>query len=214
MRKNGEYVGVDEKYIPDDEKYVNDSLNDEIKGFVTDGVKAARNYVSDKDNQEKIKKTGKKGLKILKHLSIGYLVFVGIIIVLFISIFVIAFSSFFRMSKTGVNNIDDSNSVINNIKDQINDNSSTLYDTTSFNSSLEVYKGSKLGISVLTLLENVVLKIESYSERSLIVIFNNRVYDNVEDIRSLMNEVDSTIKYDISFDYDSSGYITKVNISF
>ena len=65
MKKNGQYVGVDEKYIPEDEKYVDNSTNSEIKDTVNRGINAAKDYVTDKDNQEKFKRTGKKGLKIL-----------------------------------------------------------------------------------------------------------------------------------------------------
>ena len=53
MKKNGQYVGVDEKYIPEEEKYVDNSVNSEIKDLVNDGIKSTKNYVSDKDNQEK-----------------------------------------------------------------------------------------------------------------------------------------------------------------
>ena len=67
MKKNGQYVGVDEKYIPEEEKYVDNSINQEVTELVHDGIKSAKDYISDKDNQEKIKKAGKKGLKFLNH---------------------------------------------------------------------------------------------------------------------------------------------------
>ena len=38
MKKNGEYVGVDEKFIPEDEKYVDESLL-EIKEESTRKIK-------------------------------------------------------------------------------------------------------------------------------------------------------------------------------
>lgn len=31
MRKNGQYVGVDERYVPENEKYIDDSLNNNLK---------------------------------------------------------------------------------------------------------------------------------------------------------------------------------------
>ena len=62
MKKNGEYVGVDEKYIPEEEKYVDNSTNSEIKDAVNQGVGAVKDYITDKDNQEKIK-YGKKRIK-------------------------------------------------------------------------------------------------------------------------------------------------------
>ena len=59
MKKNGKYVGVDEKYIPEDEKYVDNSLNDEIKNDMNTMYRGAKEYVSDKENQKKIKNTKK-----------------------------------------------------------------------------------------------------------------------------------------------------------
>ena len=44
MKKNGKYVGVDEKYIPEDEKYVDNSLNDEIKNDMKDSMFSHTSY--------------------------------------------------------------------------------------------------------------------------------------------------------------------------
>ena len=51
MKKNSQYVGVDEKYIPEDEKYVDDDINNELKEIVNDGIKYTKNYLSDKDKE-------------------------------------------------------------------------------------------------------------------------------------------------------------------
>ncbi len=97
MNKSGQYVGVDEKYIPEEEKYVDNTLNGEIKETLRDGVKSVKNYVSKDENKEKIKNTGKKVLKVGKGIAIGYLVYwiVGVIIalVVFITAFVIIFKT-------------------------------------------------------------------------------------------------------------------------
>ena len=60
MKKNGEYVGVDEKYIPEEEKYVDNETNKEIKDSINDGLRSVKDYVTDGDNQKEIKKTCKK----------------------------------------------------------------------------------------------------------------------------------------------------------
>ena len=99
MKKNGQYVGVDEKYVPEDEKYVDNNLNSEIKNDMHNMYQGAIGYVSDKDNQEKMKNVGRKGLKITKGIGIGYLVFVGIVIVMVIAIFILVFSQFFRINR-------------------------------------------------------------------------------------------------------------------
>lgn len=56
MKKNGQYVGVDEKYIPEDEKYVDNETNKEIKDAVNDGLNSVKNYLTDEENQKKLKK--------------------------------------------------------------------------------------------------------------------------------------------------------------
>lgn len=88
MNKNGQYVGVDEKYIPEEEKYVDNTLNGEIKDALNDGVKSVKNYVSKDENKEKIKNAGKKALKVGKGIAIGYLAswIIGVIIVFIIII--------------------------------------------------------------------------------------------------------------------------------
>ena len=78
MKKNGEYVGVDEKYIPEEEKYVDNETNKEIKDSINDGLRSVKDYVTDGDNQKEIKKTCKKSLKFLKGVGIVYLILIGI----------------------------------------------------------------------------------------------------------------------------------------
>ena len=98
MKKNGQYVGVDEKYIPEDEKYVDNSTNEELKNLINDGVRSARNYVSDQDNQEKMKRVGRTGIKIAKGVAIGYLVFFGFVLLIIVLTFILVFSNIFRMN--------------------------------------------------------------------------------------------------------------------
>ena len=93
MKDNGQYVGVDEKYVPEDEKNVDNTLNGEIKKDLHNAYQGAKNYVSDKDNQEKIKNAGRKGLKIAKGLGIGYLIFVGIIFIMVLVGVIFVFST-------------------------------------------------------------------------------------------------------------------------
>lgn len=92
MKKNGQYVGVDEKYVPQDEKYVDDNLNAEIKNDMHHAYKSAKEYISNKDNQEKIKKAGKKGVKIAASIWIGEIIVASLIIVAAISTIIFIFS--------------------------------------------------------------------------------------------------------------------------
>ena len=79
MKKNSEYVGVDEKFIPEEEKYVDDS----ILGDKEEAKEKVKNYV------EKSRKNAKK-------IIIGYLCFAAIIGIM---IFASMFSVFSKVSK-------------------------------------------------------------------------------------------------------------------
>ena len=82
MKRNGEYVGVDEKFIPEDEKYVDESL-----------------LGSREESKRKIKKAA-------KSIAIGYILSVIFIFALFIGITIFMFSYF---NKTREGMMDDFN---------------------------------------------------------------------------------------------------------
>ncbi len=216
MKKNAHYVGVDEKYIPEDEKYVDNSVNDELKGMVNDGLKSAKDYISDKDNQEKIKNTGRKGLKILKGVGIGYLAFFLLVIVLVITIFVITFTSMAKINKNKDDNMNKVNNIIDTAIDKTQGNESadiSSQNASSFNSDLEMYIGTRYGNSVSRLLDNVVTKIKKNSNYSIKVLYETEVLTVPEDIVNLKKKLEDTKKYEISFDYDANGFINKVTIT-
>lgn len=82
MKKNGEFVGVDEKFIPEDEKYVDESLL---------------------GDREQTKKTI---TKVAKGFGIGYVVFIVIFLVIFVGMFIFAGSFIFKVGKTVDEQID------------------------------------------------------------------------------------------------------------
>ena len=75
MKKNAEYVGVDDEFIPEDEKYVDESL-----------------LGNKEESQRKIKKTA-------KTIAIGYIIFAVIMFALVIGITVFIVLSFGKTSK-------------------------------------------------------------------------------------------------------------------
>lgn len=79
MKKNGQYVGVDEKYIPEDETYVDDTINSELK-----------NYIGNKENRQKIKKIG-------KNVLIGYIIFGSIIFIIALIIIIFVLKTIFSI---------------------------------------------------------------------------------------------------------------------
>lgn len=76
MKKNGEYVGVDEKFIPEDEKYVDESLL---------------------GNKEKTKKT-------VKSIAIGYIFFVIFLLAISIGIIIFIISTFNKTKDNMIEN--------------------------------------------------------------------------------------------------------------
>ena len=103
MKKNGQYVGVDEKYIPEDEKYVDNEINEEIR---------------------------KNGLNVIKGIGIGYLVFFGIVTILVVSVFIIVFINMAKINNRVNDVFEQSNSVQNNINVQAFNGLFELYNGT------------------------------------------------------------------------------------
>ncbi len=212
MKKNGQYVGVDEKFIPEEEKFVNNNLNDEIKGDMHDMYKGAKEYVSDKDNQEKMKNVGRKGLKIAKGIGIGYLAFAGIVIVMAILIFGLVFTQFFKTGKQSEQIKDSATNIINNRIDKINEQQDKM-DVNDFNFGIESYNGTQYGSTVTSILDKVVTKIKKNSNHSITVTYNSTTTSKTDEIILLKKQFDLTTKYEVSMDYDSNGFINKITIS-
>ena len=220
MKKNGQYVGVDEKYIPDEEKYVDNETNKEIKGAVNDGLNSVKDYLTDKDNQEKIKKAGKKGFKFLKGVGIGYLVFIGIIIAFAIGIFVLVFVNMAKMNDKTGDTTNQSNSLIDKVIDDMNDqiNSDEITDQFSkaeinaFNASFELYSGSQTGLIVETLLNKIVNNNKTEEEHIITVVYNDITTAIPDDITTLKENFEDFEEYEVSLDYDTNGFVNKVTI--
>lgn len=211
MKKNGQYVGVDEKYIPEDEKNIDKEDNNEIIDMVNKGINTAKNYINDKDNQEKIKKTGKKGLKILKGISIGYLLFLGFITLMIIVIFVFVIINMFNTNKR----VEDFKNNSNEMVDRMNDNINKEYNSREinlFNSELELYNGTQYGSRISSLLDIVVTKIKKNSSHLIEIVYKDATLSNPNDIIKLKDNFEDWTKYEVSFDYDAKGYINKVTI--
>ena len=212
MKKNGQYVGVDEKYVPDDEKYVDNNLNSDIKNDMHDIYQGAKGYVLDKDNQEKMKNIGRKGLKVAKGIGIGYLVFAGIVIVMVIGVFILVFSQFFRMNKQSLEIRDKETNIINQSINAIDDGYNKM-NVDDFNSDIESYSGTQYGSTISTLLDNIITKIKKNTDHSITVIYGNTTTSKADEITTLKKQFDKTMQYEVSLDYDSNGYINKVTIT-
>ena len=205
MKKNGEYVGVDDKYIPEDEKYVDDSL------------------LEDKQiSQENIKKVAKK-------IGIGYLIFMGLIIAVplgLIIFFGIKFNNTFNKSKNMFNEVldkttsqieksqstitkteEDFQEKVNKQKEQAN-----KIEANSFNKNFEPYSGTVYTLFLNTLLDNVVTNNKKNSDKLITVVYNTTTTSNPDEIITLKQSFEEGKKYESILDYDSNGLVNKVTI--
>ncbi|NCA96434.1 MAG: hypothetical protein EOM74_05585 [Methanomicrobia archaeon] len=199
MKKNGEYVGVDEKFVPKDEKYVDNETNEELKGVINDGIKSATGYVSDKDNQEKIKKAGKKGLKIAKGIGIGYLALICFIVIVFVTIFTFGIVNMIKTSqefdKTEKQTAESSNS----------------FDTQAFNGTFEQYNGTQPASFVKDLLENVVTNNKTKPNHIITIVTGDQSMTAADEITTYKKSL-ADKEYEVSLDYDANGYVNKITI--
>ncbi|MBO4816604.1 MAG: hypothetical protein J5507_06970 [Clostridia bacterium] len=205
MKKNGEYVGVDDKYIPEDEKYVDDSL------------------LGDKQiNQENVKKVAKK-------IGIGYLIFIGLIIAVPICIMIffgIRFNNYFNKSKNMFNEVLDkttsqtekSQSMINKAEEDFQEKlnkqkeQANKIEADSFNKNFESYSGTTYKLFLTTLLDNVATNNKKNSDKLITVVYNTTTTSNPDEIIDLKQSFEEGKKYESILDYDSNGLVNKVTI--
>ena len=215
MQKNGQYVGVNDEYVPDNEKYVDNNLNNEFKNDMHDVYKGAKDFVTNKDNQEKIKQVGRKGLKIFKGIGIGYLIYFGIVFLLIIVGFVF---TLVMISKSHKDFEDTRNNIINSSKDIFEDTdnkNNEMIDSISksmFNSGLESYKGTQSKMMVGILLDNISTNLKKYQNHVITVTYGTFSSSNANEIITLKKQLNEDTKYEVIFDYDATGYIYAVTI--
>ena len=223
MKKNGQYVGVDEKYIPEEEKYVDNAVNSELKDSINNGLRSINNYVTDKDNQENLKKTGKKGLKVLKGVGIGYLVLIGLAVILVIGIIVFVIVQTVQINDKASDIFNQTSSIQERIKDQIeeqmNDNDEgqaqegySKAEINTFNAPFELYSGSQTGLFLESLLNKVITNNKTEATHIITVVYNDTTTTLADEITKIKQGFDDNKEYEVSLDYDTDGFVNKVTI--
>ena len=212
MKKNGEYVGVDDKYIPEDEKYVDDSL------------------LGDKQiSPENIKKVAKK-------VGTGYLIFLGLFIAIplgLIIFFGIKFNNTFNKSKNMFNEVldkttsqfeksqstitkteEDLQEKVNKQKEQVDKQKeqANKIEADSFNKNFESFSGTTYKLFLTTLLDNVATNNKKNSDKLITVVYNTTTTSNPDEIINLKQSFEEGKKYESILDYDSNGLVNKVTI--
>lgn len=210
MKKNSEYVGVDEKFIPENEKYVDESLL---------------------GNKEESKKTIKK---VAKGIGIGYLCFIGFVAIFMIGIIIFGFTMFNKVSNKGMeiftetkdqmmdiyNNKsslipEENDSKVNSIQEMYNEQVNDMnddYNKSTFNHSLEFYSGTEYGSSVGNLLDKVVTSNKTNKDHIITVIYKETITTSEDEIVNIKHLLDKFTEYEVSLDYDANGYINKITV--
>lgn len=106
------------------------------------------------------------------------------------------------------NNQDNNQSNIEDIfNDAVNDQKKE-----SFNSTFELYTGTKYGSQVSMLLDNIITNNKTNSTHILTVIYNELNTTDESEIRNLKKQLDDWTEYEVILDYDENGYINKITI--
>ena len=104
------------------------------------------------------------------------------------------------------------NGIIDRGINTINEQSDKM-DADDFNFGLESYSGTKYGSLVTSLLDKVVTKIKKNTNHPITVIYGSTTTSKPDEITSLKKQLESSKQYEVSMDYDSNGYISKITIA-
>ena len=106
-------------------------------------------------------------------------------------------------------NLDDSNeesNILNIFAETVN-----KIGKSEFNSTFEVYNGSKRGTQLKRLLDEINTN-NKKEDRKITVKYNEIETQDTTEIKNLKMELDDSDKFEISFEYDKDGYIYEVTI--
>ena len=212
MKKNSEYVGVDEKFVPENERYVNDSI-----------------LGSREETKNKLKKGLKIGLGAWAIWALVGIVFFIVVVVLIFNhskkmdqqIFDMFGSATEQMNDETQNKEDTANKMeemqdvmsgMNSMMNQFMNDDSSSINKKSFNATLEMYSGTESSSSVGNLLDNVVASNKTNKDHIITVIYKETTTTSEDEIVNVKHALDKLEEYEVSLDYDAQGYINKVTI--
>ena len=97
---------------------------------------------------------------------------------------------------------------------QVSADQMTKMEITAFNSSFTKYEGNaQTAISVKGLLNDTISVNMSNPDKAVTVEYDGKEFTESSEISSLRSKISNNKKYSISFDYDKTGFVTKVIIS-
>ncbi len=218
MAKSNEYVGVDEKYIPEEEQkktHVQEHIiGSENTQKIRDGITRGVNRLTSDEGKEKIKAGFKRGWKITKGIGIGYLVFICIAALLVITITVVVLVNTIRIQGTQDNLIDDFDNASNSMIEEFNKSKNEMQDEyenakNATSNDLNLHSGVNWRTYVSDDLEEIYTNNKA-GEHLITVINGSMSITDPQQIRILAGSIENESmnkKYDISIEYDDDGNV-------
>lgn len=198
MKKNGEYVGVDEEYVPENEKYVDESLL---------------------GNKEKTKKTATsifKGYIILKIITVIIVIGLMIFIIssmkgMFLGFGKTAQGTSSEFGKTAQGMFSEFGKIVQGMFSFFNENEQSM-NISSFNMHIEGMQGTKGTFMLSGYLDDIVTSNKTNKDHIITVIYKETTTTTEEGIVGIKHSLVEDSEYEVSVGYDTSGYINQVTI--
>lgn len=226
MVKSNEYVGVDEKYVPEEEQrktHVQEPIiGSENAQKIRDGIAGGADALTSDEGKEKIKAGTKKGWKIAKGIGIGYLTFICIGVVLTITVFIVIIVAFVKGQNTQDRLMDNFNNVSSSMAEGYSKSANEMRDDyenlenevmnqyqNATKNNLDLHSGVSWRMHVSDDLEKIYTNNKS-GEHLVTVVNGSTNTTDPQQIRVLADSIeDESIskKYDVSIEYGDDGYI-------
>lgn len=113
------------------------------------------------------------------------------------------------------NKLDEEDSIFDNFFDKANDtvnNNFSEYEKISFNSTFEMYVGTKWGSSVSRLIDKVTTNNKTNSDHIITVVFGDVNTTDVDEIRKIKKSLGDWTEYEVILDYDDNGFVYLITI--
>lgn len=219
MVKSNEYVGVDEKYVPEEEQrktHVQEPIiGSENAQKIRDGIAGGANALTSDEGKEKIKAGAKKGWKAAKGIGIGYLTFICIGVVLIIIVFIVIIVTFIKgqntqdrlMSSMAEGYSKSASEMRDDYEDFENEVMNQYQNATKNN--LDLHSGVSWRMYVSDDLEKIYTNNKS-GEHLVTVVNGSTSTTDPQQIRVLADSIENesiSKKYDVSIEYGDDGYI-------
>ena len=114
------------------------------------------------------------------------------------------------------NKVNDENSIFDKFFDTFNDtmnnNNVSEIDKKSFNASFEMYVGTKWGLKVSRLIDEIITNNKTNSEHIITVVCGDINSTDSDEIRSIKKNLDDWTDYEVILDYDENGFVNLITI--